>query len=768
MRKPLTLLILALLAACGSLSAQGFTDILIRHDDGRVRRPSVRHRVQPIRVKKHHVDVAVDGNVARTTVKQVFFNPNRLVLEGTYVFPIPERASLTDFTMVMNGQVVHGEVLEKEKARGIYEGIVRSMRDPALLEYVGQGLFRARVFPIPAGGPVEVTLTYVERLVQDAGVVEYRYPLRTQPFSDVAVESLAVTATIKSSSIIKSAFSSSHKVDVVAKGEHETRVSFEGRQRAAKRDFHLLYTLSDQSLGLHVLTDHSHRDGGFFMMTLSPKARAEARKAAPKDVVFVLDTSGSMREDEKIDQAKKALTYGLGGLNPDDRFGIVTFSTEARRYAETLSPVTPESMAEAMKWVGEIRAAGGTNIHEALQMALAGESEERLRMVVFLTDGLPTIGETDVARIVAAARKRNVSQSRLFVFGVGYDVNTRLLDLLAEQNRGARDYVTPSGNLELELGRFFDKIAHPALSNPRVAIDGATITDMYPKVLPDIFHGTEVVVFGRYEGAGMKAVRLFGTVGDKAVEFVHEARFAEKSTGRDFIPVLWARRKVGYLMDQIRLNGENGELRDEVVRLGKKYGIATPYTSFLVTEDGAAPIGGGGGADFRRFFDAPPAPGASPPVPSKAGAPEGSSAPGDQGRGAVDRSLRSKRLREAGRALLGGAVEVEELDDHGVVRDAASPKVAEVKVRRVKGRTFHQRGDVWIDVALDELTAEEREAAVEKVTAYSARYFELVRKHPDLAKTLATMPRLMIKVGDAVYWFLQAKVEPVGGSPGGR
>ena len=804
------------------LAAQGITGIIV-HDDGR--RPGRPHRIhrpprlRPIAIDAHHVDVRIEGDVATTKIKQIFRNPNRMILEGTYLFPVARGASLTEFTMVMNGKTVRGEVLEKEKARKIYEGIVRSMRDPALLEYVGQDLFKARVFPIPAGGKVEITLSYVQTVTKTAGVAEFRYPLKTQAFSQTPVASLSLRATIKSGTDIKSVFSSSHKIDQVRKGDREVRLSFEGKQAQADRDFHLFWTLSDQQFGLSLLTEHSTRDGGFFMMTLAPKQEYAPSEIAPKDVVFVIDTSGSMQEHSKMEQARKALTHGLIGLNEKDRFNIVGFATEARPYADTPITATKPAIAEACAWVKELRASGGTNIHDALNQGLAGLGEsDRVQIVVFITDGLPTIGETGTEAILKGVAKSNAKNARVFAFGVGYDVNTQLLDLLAERNRGTRDYVTPSQNLELVLSSFFDKIAYPVLSDLAVTVDGVEILESYPKVLPDLFKGTELVVYGRYKGDGMKAIRLKGKVGDRQQEYVYEGRFSKEHTGRDFIPVLWAKRKVGYLWDQIRLTGRNAELKSEIVRLGKKFGIATPYTSFLVTEDEAhanadrirgrrrqAPGGGGGRfgrvADFfgqslrdgrksGEVFDtatataesrrlglrslgdragALRADGGSPGagggarggVPRPRSAPATATKPRDShGKNAVDSSLKAKKMRE-------GDLD-NELDDALAEKKRLEKERKINTVRRLHGRTFHLRNGVWVDARLDALAAKERDTKMEKIEAWSTAYFELIRQIPGIAKYLAQMPELMIEIKGRLIWVVPAVPTKEEAKPAGK
>ncbi|MEZ6197361.1 MAG: VIT domain-containing protein [Planctomycetota bacterium] len=774
------------LALAVGAAAQGLGDLHLHEEGGRRVRPP--RGVPGVTIEKHVVDVTIEGGAATTRVTQVFRNPHRLILEGTYLFPVPEDASLTDFSMEMNGKMVKGEVLERDKARQIYEDIVRRTRDPGLLEYAGRKLFRARVFPVPAGGTVEVQLAYVERLERDSGVLEYRYPLKTQAFDPGRVAVASVRVAIKSRQALKSVFSSSHPIDRTDR-EGETVVGFEGKQVMADRDFQLYFAPSDGDLGFALLTDKPADKDGFFMVNIAPSNEVAKEEILPKDVIFVVDTSGSMREDDKMEQARKALTYGLKGLNPGDRFNVVSFSTEARAMKPGLVAVDDASVGAAVAWVAELEAKGGTNIKDALEQGLARfESADRVAILVFLTDGLPTVGDTDVASIRKHAKTRNGGKARVFTYGVGYDVNTTLLDALGEENGGVSDYVTPSQNIELVLGSFFDKIAYPVMSDLELVVDGIELLEVYPKKLPDLFRGGELTVFGRYRGAGTKAIRLKGKLGGREREHVFEGRFADGPTKRDFVRVLWAKRKVGYLWDEIQANGFQAELRDEIVRLGKTYAIATPYTSFLVLEDepqaggavrgngpvgrtregrrgtpvppgapakrgdrdfagGPGSLGVGGGAGGGGALDHRGAPGRTGGVKAPS---EASSNSGEQG---VRRALERKKLKEAS---LDAEVEEakEELDRSADARD----KDARVRVIRFEGKTFERRDEVWVEAGVDALDEAKRKQ-VEEVEAFSKRYFELLAAHPELGRILARFESVMIVLDGKVVRFKAAPAE---------
>jgi Ca-activated chloride channel homolog len=797
-----------ILFAGGPLSAQGIADVFI-HDQGRRLRPGPRH--PGISIDKHLVDVRIEAGAATTEVTQVFRNPSRMILEGVYLFPVPENASLTAFSMEMNGKLVEGEVLERKKARQIYESIVRQTRDPGLLEYAGKRLYRARVFPVPAGKTVEVKLRYVEKLERDGGVFEYSYPLKTQTFSKSRVGQVAVNLRIADRNRPRSVFSSSHEIEIGGGDDGPLVASFEGKGVLATRDFHLYFSPGEEGLGFALLSDRPDpEENGFFMMNLAPTEEVSDAEVLPKDVIFVVDTSGSMAEGAKMDQARKALIHGIKRLNARDRFNLVGFSTEARAMASELREVNEGNIAAAAAWVTKLKAAGGTNIHDALQQGLAKfGDDDRVKILVFLTDGLPTVGDTNPKRILAATAKANAGRARIFSYGVGYDVNTTLLDAMGDENGGVSDYVTPAQNIELVLGRFYDKIAYPVMSDLELRVDGVDLLEVYPKRLPDLFRGGEITVFGRYSGDGAHAVRLKGKIGGREKEYVFEGHFAAKPTQRDFLSVLWAKRKVGYLWEAIQKNGFQKELHQEIVRLGKTYAIATPYTSMLVLEDedrgrlrrdrhwGGGP--GGGVRPDPRQAGAGTSGGAAPPgapVPGGGGGGRrglttssndaiglgGGAASGvrtkpsrTQGVGAVRSALERKRMKEAGLKdrkvdLFLGEEDLrdEEASDADLgEKPGAAPrkKSPQRRLVRFEGRTFLRRGEVWIESRYEKLDDAALAKKAESVLAFSKRYFELLSAHPELGKILARFPEVTLEVQGRTIRFAKAEAKGADAKP---
>ncbi|MAG55736.1 MAG: hypothetical protein CMJ83_05550 [Planctomycetes bacterium] len=599
MRNSLVLGLLALILVGGALPAQFIADV--REPGGRIRRPRPhRPRFAPITIQSHKVAVGVNDGIARTTVREVFHNPNGMNLEGTFMFPLPDGAAVANFSMRMGGKMVQGEVIEKDKAASIYEGIVRRQKDPALLEYIGKRLFKARVFPIPPRGVAEIELTYDQTLHRDGRTIEFRYPYRTQTVSRARVGQSSVTVTIESSESVLTVYSPSHEVDVVKKGDHNAVVSFETTNDPGDRDFVVVYGLSKNASVGATLFSHDEGNDGAFMLLLAPSS--EDKRIIAKDVVFVVDTSGSMAGG-KIEQTKKALTYCINSLGESDRFNIVPFATEARGWKDGLVAANGGHKTEAVGYVKGLVARGGTNINDALVQSLGmSKDKDRPFMVIFMTDGEPTIGVTSTQGILSNVKTANKALTRLFVFGVGENLKVDLLDLLAEKNHGARDYVGSKENIEVKVSSFFEKVSSPVLADVSVTIDGVRTHDLYPKKLSDLFKGSQLMLTGRYKGKGTATIRLKGKVDGKEVEHVFERTIKPGGTKTAFVPRLWAVRKCGYLMDQIRLNGKNDELRKEIVRLGKRYGIVTPYTSYLVIEDdvAATPRPGEGRGRGRR------------------------------------------------------------------------------------------------------------------------------------------------------------------------
>ncbi|MCA9521398.1 MAG: VWA domain-containing protein [Myxococcales bacterium] len=538
----------------------------------------------PLSIKYHRVTATIKNGTAVTSVKQSFQNNTHRILEGTFYFPLPEGATISDFALYMNGKRISGSVLERGQARQIYESIVRRMRDPGLIEYINHKLFKARIYPIPASGEMKVDIAFTQVLPFNDGVYLYEYPMRTSHQALKTLKDFTLVTRIESSIPLKTIYSPSHKIFVRKKGDHNATASFEEQHVAFTKDFTLYIAVSKKSIGLNLLTYKPKGEAGYFVLMASPKSKLREKEIIGKGIVFVLDTSGSM-SGEKMTRAKAALKYCLNKLNKKDYFNIVRFSSDVESFEKQLVPASSSNISKALKFVDQTEAAGATAFHEALVASLKQLAKsDRPNIVMFLTDGQPTIGETRSSEIIADAKKQNSVKASIFFFGVGDDINTHLLDRIAEEHRGFSTYLKPNQDIELKIASFYNKISYPVMSDISLDFGSVKTYSMVPNRVPDLFKGSQIILYGRYRNAGHTAVTLRGKVGGETKTFTFDGVFAAENDKNEFIAKLWAYRQVGYLLDTIRLKGESYELKREVIQLAKRFGIVTPYTSYLVVE----------------------------------------------------------------------------------------------------------------------------------------------------------------------------------------
>jgi Ca-activated chloride channel homolog len=722
---------------------------------------------RPLRIKSIKLQTKITDQAAVTHVEQVFANDSPYTLEGTYFFPLPESVSISEFAMWDGDKRLVGEFRAREEARRIYDSIVRARRDPGLLEYAGKNLFQASVFPIPPHSEKKIELTYSQVLTGDNGTVGYRYPLGTgwranglvnppprpipmprplpRPMPPIRDEIddphrtpaprpnvglISGEIEINSRNALKGIYSPSHDIEVKRDGERRARISFETRATGAQPDLQVFYTLSDQEFGVSLLTHREPGKDGYFMLLVAPKAELDEKSISAKEIIFVLDTSGSMADEGKMEKARAALRFGVNSLNARDRFNIIAFAGEEHLLSERLLTADAEGKHQALAFIEKLKAVGGTNINDALLAAFKQlPASERPQMVVLLTDGQPTVGTTRANDILSNVKTANRSNARLFTFGVGYDVNTLLLDALAGEQRGAVAYIEPKEDLELKVSSFFGKVNHPVLSDLKLYWGGLETDLLYPRTLPDLFHGSQLVLVGRYRPKPSRTeLTLSGKVNGRERHFTYDnLQFPETARDHEFLAQLWAQRRVGYLLDQIRLNGENKELRDEIVALGTRYGIVTPYTSALVLEPGM---------QVSQRFDAVTV----APSPRRAAERE---KPAE--RSPVYNSAPSAKLSlpgEAGEAAVKASKQKEEL------KQGVRSRTEETEsMRQVAGKTFYWRDGVWTD---SEFKADAKLPET-SVKFASDEYFKLINQLSKLADYFALGQRVVVVWQGKVY-----------------
>lgn len=683
----------------------------------------------------HRVNVSINDQLATTTIDLQFTNTGDGLAEGTFVFPLPDNAAVDRLTMFINGEAFDAKILSAQEARAIYNEIVRQYRDPALLEYVGTQAIQANVFPIPPGESRRIQIDYSQLLSVENGLVEYVYPLTTAR----VVEQLSVSVEVTGTSPIAAVYSPSHQVAVSRQSETSFRAGFEMVDAIASQDFTLYYGVASDTVNVNLLTyKESAGADGYFLLLVQPPLTVDENAVQPKDVILVIDQSGSM-QGQKWTQAQAAAAYVLENLNPQDRFNVVVFSTGFRQYAAELQ--SADQANDAVQWINSLYAEGGTDINIALLTALDMVDVERPATILFMTDGQPSEGITDIDGIIANAKAATRPNARIFTFGVGDDVNTILLDTVAQGFSGATAYVRPTQRIDEEMASLYNKISSPVLSDVTLDFGGVLTELQYPQQLTDLFAGEQLILVGRYrQGAEDVTISVSGTVKGQATTYNFEnLSFRDNAGGENFIARLWAQRRIAELLNEIRLNGENPELVESVVSLSVRFGIITPYTSFLIEEDDILSQQGRTRAleEAEANFDA--------------------MASEQSGAGAVDAAAGIQSLRSANSAPApmlapaatqgvpggmggGGMGEGSDGDEFGYNEPAGNA------MQTVGDKTFIQLSGVWTDTEFQPDTM-----TTEKVVFLSDEYFDLLDTVPALADYFALGDRVIAVVDGVAY-----------------
>jgi len=725
-------------------------------------------------VKYHHVNITVRDQVASVHIDQEFVNTGKGMIEVEYLFPVPPGAAIDSMTLMVNGQEFAAKLLEADKAREIYNDIVRRKKDPALLEYAGFGLYRTKAFPLEPGKPCKVIVTYKNLCKRDGKLTEVWYPLNTEKYSSKPIDSVRVKVDVKTEADITAVYSPSHGLSVDRKDARHVVATYEAKDALPVIDFQMYYKSADEKIGATLLTHQPDlRQDGYFMMLVSPNPTAAAGATVPKDVIVVLDRSGSM-SGEKIEQAREALLHVVKNLNAEDRFNIITYSDDVEPMFDELRGVSDKSRREAMDRIDRIEATGGTNIHGALQAALKmlpGRKGEDARpaYVIFVTDGKPTVGVRNEEEILRDARKCNEGAARLFTFGVGYNVNIRLLDKLAMDNGGKSDYVKPKEPVETKIASLYNKIKYPVMTDITVEVDGIRLRDKYPREVGDLFDGDQITLVGRYHGEDLAKTRQIKEGQYHTTLIVRGVFQGKKRTfeypviiragGQDvrygFVEKLWAMRRVGFLMDEVQLRGKSKEVVDEIIRLSTQYGIITPYTSFLADETTRLADGRANAARGREKLD------------DLAAASDGW---GGQAAGEMRSDLaKSGSTEEPGATREPAAPAVEEqakksgaVAGNAVVLGASDKKGYESgrrtqldSVRNVGNQSIYRRGKLWVAANASDLDPEKDKDKIEEIERFSEEYFELVklnnREENQMLSTQAEGEELLVRLQGRAY-----------------
>lgn len=707
------------------------------------------HRIDaPPSLTTVEVKVDITEQVAATELRMTLRNDGNRIQEAQVLAPVPDGCVVRSFELEGLGEQGIARILPRDEARRIYDEIVRQTRDPGLLEFAGYNLIKSSVFPVPAHGEQKVRLVYEQVLTADMDRVDYVLP-RSDSLEQSGI-GWSYKIDIRAKRPISTVYSPSH--DIATDRISPDHVTVKVTAQSAARDpgaLRLSYLLEkpghdDLAASLLAYPDATVADGrgGYFLMLAGLPVDAEGRKRVSREVIIVIDRSGSMR-DKKIEQAREAARQVIEGLSDGEAFNIIDYSDTVATFADKPVIKSDETIAQARKYLDAITAQGGTNIHDALIEALRQEpTEGALPMVLFLTDGLPTVGERSEVGIRDAAKKANTHHRRIFTFGVGFDVNSPLLSSLAESSRAASTFVLPDEDVEVKVGQVFRRLSGPILASPTLTIldqDGNKTTrqvrDLMPGELPDLFEGDQLTLLGQYTADEPIRFRLQGDYYGKPRSFEFTFNVDKASTRNAFVPRLWAGRKIAFMIDEIRqaaaepasagTDTRTKELVDEIVRLSTKWGILTEYTAFLATETTVA------GVPVSRA-----------PMPAGAGAP---AAREDLMKRSNDRGGRGGVNQEQN---LGQMKASEKLNSRNGYYDADMKQVETTAIRQIADQTVYKRGDRWVDA---NMLDKETDAPDQTVEFGSAEFAAI------LDKLSATNRQGILALGGEIYILLDGQ-----------
>jgi len=541
-----------------------------------------------LEIEEHEVSVVINNGVAVTEVTQVFRNTEGRQVEALYTFPVPKGASVANFSMWINGKEMIGEVVEKKRAREIYESYKRVRRDPGLLEQTDYKTFEMRIFPIAANAKQKVKVCYYQELDVDHDWATYVYPLATTTRKGINQKTrgkFAVSFAVKSEVPVVAIDSPSHgKGFVVSKrDDNHWEASLETRGGDLSRDVVLAYHIARPKTGIDVIFSKERREDGYFCLALTA-GKELARIERGMDYVFLLDVSGSMAHDGKLRLSRNSTAAFVDTLGAKDRFEIITFNSGARTLFKKLQTADADTKKKGVAFLDSQEARGGTVLSPAMQVAYKYADPDRTLNVVVLSDGMTQQGERTMLLRAIKERPRN---ARVFCIGVGNEVNRPLLRQLAKDAGGLASFVSRGDNFERQAKAFRRKLTHPVATNVRISFDGAKAYDLEPHTPGNLFHGTPIRLFGRYRKAGDVNVTVEAEVAGRPIKTTAAIVFPALDEGNPEIERMWAWHRIDGLLAKADRDGSRASVLDEVIRLGEGYSIATEYTSFIVLENNA-------------------------------------------------------------------------------------------------------------------------------------------------------------------------------------
>ncbi len=574
--------------------------------EGRLIRVGPKAEAEPCPLKHTAVKADISGFIARVDVTQEFVNPTHEKIEAVYKFPLPPGSAVDAMTMLVGDRKIMGKIKRREEARQIYENARSRGRLASLLDQERPNIFTQAVANIGPGQTVKITISYVEPLKYEDASFDFTFPMvvgpryiphgmadpgsvipKRTPEGTRAGHDLSIQVSLDAGLPLTSLESSTHVVDIARPDAKHAVIKLKDQATIPNKDFVLRYSVASQSIQDAILT-HADARGGYFMLALQPPARVTPTQITPKEIVFVLDTSGSMM-GFPIEKAKEAMKLAMDGLNPGDTFNLITFSGDEHILFPKPVPATPENVREAQKFLMSREGRGGTEMMKAIKAALDPSGDRgHIRIACFMTDG--EVGND--FEILNEVQKH--PDARVFSFGIGSSVNHFLLDNMARYGRGEVEYVGLNDDGSAAAKRFHERVRTPVLTDVSLDWGGLPVSEVYPARIPDLFSAKPVIIFGRYTGTAHGNIHLRGKVAGKAFDRAMEVTLPASETAHAVVPTMWARAKVEELMSR-DLGGAQKDTRNAITQVGLDYSIMTQYTSFVaveestITEPGKAP-----------------------------------------------------------------------------------------------------------------------------------------------------------------------------------
>lgn len=691
---------------------------------------------QIYRIDSLDIQASIRNGVVQVTVNQAFHNSSGVQSEASAIFPLPYDVAVSNMTYLVDGKEIPGKLLSADEARRIYENYVRRSRDPALVQWIGTGMLKTNVFPIPAGATRTVTIQYSQIAPYRDGQIDLKLPLGAAGFTTESIGKVKLSIRVTSDKPLGNIYSPTHTVNIQRSPNADTNVSMELTNYIPMSDFRLLIEDRKGDVSASLLSYRpKENEDGYFLLMIHPDFPVRKEDSISKNIVLVLDKSGSMR-GEKMEQARNALLYVLKNLSSNDQFGLIVYDGQVQSFRETLVPADEKNRESAMAFVKQLEAAGSTNIDLALETAFRTiKDNNNPSYIVFLTDGEPTVGERDPRQIVSHATTANKNRARVLSFGVGPDVNSRLLDQLSRDCFGQTFLVAPQENIEEAVSKLYSRIGQIALADVRwqaLQNDGSVFDgfrQVYPAKIQDLFSGDQITLLGRYQKDFQGKLQIEGKLGQEAMKFEQTVKL-ENSTGsgHSYIAALWATRRVAAIIDEIDLEGSREPLVRELIELSQRYGIITPYTAFLAEEPATR-----FNLERNNALTTSNLERLKQQAGSDAFAQRGLKSMQGRASNLGDTQL-SQRLAEQAAAPNAGVAAGGQPGGLGAV-PGENPKTADFPVSRVRqagDRAFYWQKDKWVDST----ASEEQLKSVQIVERFSEQYFQLVEKNRELLRPL--------------------------------